>query len=91
MKIQGQRLFRHRPILGEAMQHSANFSRALFAQNAQGVLAGVAGMHNQGLAQRAGGGDMNAKSVLLAADAVPTVIVIQPGFTNRDHPWLGAS
>ena len=68
------------------MQHPAHFRRTLFREKPQGVLTGGAAMDDEGLAQLTGRSDVDAEPVLLAGGAIRALVIIQPGFAQRDYP-----
>jgi hypothetical protein len=70
------------------MHYAAYLAGALFAQDAQSVLAGIPRMDNQRLTAIARGPDMCAKARPLPLDLALLTIVIQPGFAYGDDPGV---
>src|ERR1039457_1983826 len=77
IEIQLQSRLRDLEGLGEAMHYPAGFVGALFAHNAQSVVAGVSGMNNQWLGALARGADMSAEARYLPLRIARLAVVIQ--------------
>ena len=71
---------------GETMQHGGEGALPrFFLENASGVVVGLARMDHQrqpGLARRP---DVGAKAALLILPRAAVVVVVEPGFADRDH------
>ncbi len=88
VKIQCHGLLGECPVFGKAMDDAADAICAFFFEDADGVLAGFAGVDNQGFFGDFGGLDMIAEALMLPSQIAFAAEIIQPGFANGNNFWV---